>query len=524
VVAGPALARAAPAGADPASLISQAQDELATGAYGNVIAILDQMRVHHADSPVLPEALLLAALAAVGRDDRLQERLLLEQASAAARRLADSAVLSPAAAGRYQVTAARRLGVSLEQTRDYDRALGHYEQAIELLVTRSRKPPRPGSAAARELSGLRLAAARLAHRHGAGLPGDGERYFDQVEPSELGAADLAAYRPLARDLMWRYFPPDRLGMDATNVSALATDGDDLWVGGWLGGLVRYAEPTGRLRVFREPPDSLAAHSVRDIVRIGGHIWVATNRGLSVYARASDHWHHEPPFGGGPEPNRVSAIAAAGKAVYVGTLGQGLWRRDARGWSTVGAGDLPGPFISALQIGGDSLWIGTLDLGLLQLDLATGTVRSFDEINPDLGRQNVTTIVPGPDASLWVGTFGAGLFRWEPNRSVVTHYSVATGDLPDDWVLDGAAGEAGIYFGTFGGGVVRYAPTASGAGEWLNIGLAQGLPSLDVSVVTAAGGQVYFGTLGAGVAVISERRGIHGLAPRESVGWRGLPGR
>ena len=279
-----------------------------------------------------------------------------------------------------------------------------------MLVTRFPKPPRPGSAAARELSGLRLAAARLTHRHGAGLPGDSERYFDQVAAAELGAADLVTYQALARDLMWRYLPPARLGMDDANVSAIAIDGDDLWVGGWLGGLVRYAQSTGELQVFRKPPRSLTAHSVRDVVRIGGHVWVATNQGLSVFARASGRWHDEPPFEDAPEANRVAVVAAAGRAVYVGTLGQGLWRRDAGGWNRIGDHRLPGPFISALLVTQKNLWIGTLDLGLIRLDLDTGTLHSFDEINPDLGPRNVTAIVAGADAALWVATFGSGLFR------------------------------------------------------------------------------------------------------------------
>ena len=503
---------AGPAGpAGPEQLIAKARHELAAGAYGDALTTLRHVREQHADAPLLPEALLLAAAVAAAGDDRYGERSLLEETLVASRRLVTTGVLSAVAASRYQVTAARRLALVLEGARDYAAALAGYQRAIELLVTRLPKPPRPGSAAARELSGLRLAAARLAHRHGAGFPGDSERYFDRVAAAELGAADLVTYHALARDLMWRYLPPARLGMDDANVSAIAIDGDDLWVGGWFGGLVRYAQSTGELQVFREPPRSLTAHSVRDVVRIGGHVWVATNQGLSVYARASGRWHDEPPFEDGPAANRVAVVAAAGRAVYVGTLGQGLWRRDAGGWNRIGDHGLPGPFISALRVTGKNLWIGTLDLGLIRLDLDTGTLHSFDEINPDLGPRNVTAIVAGADAALWVATFGSGLFRWQPQSNRVTHYSVESGALPDNWVLAGAAGAAGIYFGTFGGGAVRYTSGPDGTEEWVTIGLGQGMPALDVAVVAAARGQVYFGTLGAGVAILSEARSRYGLA-------------
>ena len=165
------------------------------------------------------------------------------------------------------------------------------------------------------------------------------------------------------------------------------------------------------------------------------------------------------------------------------------------------------FITALQVVGDTLWIGTIDLGLVGLDLASGAVRSFDEINADLGPQNVTAIVPDAAGTLWITTFGAGVYRWQPRANRISHFSVAGGQLPDDWVLSGAAGENGMYFGTFGGGVARYPQPG---GTWTVISLAHGLPSLNVAVVTAARGNIYFGTLGGGVAVLSERRSVHGL--------------
>ena len=69
------------------------------------------------------------------------------------------------------------------------------------------------------------------------------------------------------------------------------------------------------------------------------------------------------------------------------------------------------------------------------------------------------------------------------------------------------GAAGLYFGTFGGGAVRYDPQRE---TWTAISLEQGLTSLNVAVVAAARGRIYFGTLGAGVAILSEARSVPGL--------------
>ena len=259
-------------------------------------------------------------------------------------------------------------------------------------------------------------------------------------------------------------------------------------------LPRFTRSTGQRTVFREGPRSLLSLRVRDIETVDGYIWVGTDRGLSVYALASSRWRHELTIGDDQDPVPLAAIASAGGVVFAGTLGRGLWRDDGSGWSRI-EGALPGLFITALQVVGDTLWIGTIDLGLVSLDLASGAVRSFDEINPDLGPQNVTAIVPDAADALWITTFGAGVYRWQPGANRISHFSVAGGQLPDDWVLSGAAGDNGIYFGTFGGGVARYSHPG---GTWAVISLAHGLPSLNVAVVTAVRGNIYFGTLGGGV--------------------------
>ena len=488
----------------PADLLEAARSALAQGAHDSAAAGLRQLRLLYPESPLLAESLMLAAQVAAAQDNPVRERFLLTEARRAVRGFAAAGVLTDADAGSLRLRIARRLGTLLEEERDYEGALRNYTAAIALLAARG------GTAAApverRDLAHLRLAAARLTHRYGVGASGDAERFFDQLDADQLTGAAVESHRELARALMWSYLTPRQLGLNDANISAIATDGDDVWVGSWTGGLARFTRSTGQRTVFREGPRSLLSLRVRDIETVAGYIWVGTERGLSVYALASSRWRHELTIGDDRDPVPLAAIASAGGVVFAGTLGRGLWRDDGSGWSQV-EGALPGLFITALQVVGDTLWIGTIDLGLVSLDLASGAVRSFDEINPDLGPQNVTAIVPDAADALWITTFGAGVYRWQPGANRISHFSVAGGQLPDDWVLSGAAGDNGIYFGTFGGGVARYSHPGD---TWAVISLAHGLPSLNVAVVTAARGNIYFGTLGGGVAVLSERRSVHGL--------------
>jgi len=509
-VFGVVVTGAVPAFANPAltpaasELIETARAALAAGDRDGAAATLRRLRLHYPESPLLAEALLLSAAVAAARNNGHQERFFLAETRRAVRRLADKGLLSATVAKDYHLRTTSRLAQLLEAERDYVGALRNYEEAIALLA--ARLGPGAAPSQGQRLARLRLAAAHLAYRHGVGVAGDAERHFDQVDAAALEADAVPRYRELARGLMWDHLTPRQLGMGDGNISAIATDGDDVWVGSWTGGLVRYTRSTGRRQVFRKGPDSLLSLRVRDIHPAGGYVWVGTDQGLSVYARSSSRWRQEPVLGGA-EPSPVVAIVDTGGVVYAGTLGQGLWRHDAAGWSAVGHDLLPGLFITALLVVGETMWIGTIDLGLVSLDLRTGTFRSFDEANAALGPQNVTAIVAEDDATLWIGTFGAGLYRWEAGPNRITHFSAASGQLPDDWILAAAAADAGLYFGTFGGGAVRYDPHRE---TWTVISLEQGLPSLNVAVLAAARGQIYFGTLGAGVAILSEARSVHGL--------------
>lgn len=500
--ANPALTPAA------SELIETASLALAAGDLDVAGAALRRLRLHYPDSPLAAEALLLSATVAAARNNAYQERFFLAETRRAVRRLADKGLLSATAANDYHLQTTSRLAQLLEAERDYAGALRNYEEAIALLAARldSRADSATAPSMARRLAWLRLAAARLAYRPGVGVSGEAGRHFDQVAPADLDADAVPQYRELARRLMWEHLTPRQLGVGDGNISAVATDGDDVWVGTWTGGLVRHTRSTGRRQVFREGPESLVSRRVRDIHPVGGYVWVGTDEGLSVYARSSSRWRQEPVLGGG-EPSPVVAIVDADGAVYAGTLGQGLWRHDASGWSRVGHESLPGLFINTLLVVDGTLWIGTIDLGLVSLDLRSGALRSFDEVNPALGPQNVTSMVAEDDATLWIGTFGAGLYRWEADTNRITHFSAATGQIPDDWILAAAVGDAGLYFGTFGGGAVRHDPHRE---TWTAISLEQGLTSLNVAVVAAARGRIYFGTLGAGVAILSEARSVQGL--------------
>lgn len=313
--------------------------------------------------------------------------------------------------------------------------------------------------------------------------------------SDIGEANRRLLDRLSRALRWSTLEAEQFGCNDANVSALQIDGDDLWIGTWNGGISRYSVGSGESTLYKVGSESLTPRTVRAIEVTPARVWIGTYQGLFQYKKSTSRWQEMQFFG-----DKVEALEAVGETVFVGTLGRGLWRSTARGWEKITQAGLPGEFINCLVASDDYLLIGTLNLGLVVLDLHTGRLRSFDSINPDLTARNVITLLVDDEDNLWIGTYGEGLYRWDRRENAVEHFSKASGQLADDWVLCAVQARTGLYFGTFGGGVTHL--SAQGR-SWQQIGLRQGLAALDISAVTYSPPRLYFGTLGSGISVLDE---------------------
>ena len=120
--------------------------------------------------------------------------------------------------------------------------------------------------------------------------------------------------------------------------------------------------------------------------------------------------------------------------------------------------------------------------------------------PGFTASNVTTLLDDGQGSVWIGTYGDGLYRWSPQKADLRHFSKASGEIGDDWILASCMTSRSLYFGSFGGGVSAFLQKS---GTWRRYGIADGLASLDVAAIAWRSPCVYFGTLGAGVSVYDE---------------------
>ena len=181
-------------------------------------------------------------------------------------------------------------------------------------------------------------------------------------------------------LSWSSLSAGLLGLSDGNISSLHIDGDDLWVGTWSGGTARYSVSARR-------SDAFAAPTYPRSIEVAEHrVWVGGADGLSWFGKASGSWGAEDDFQA-PSVRRVQALKLVGETLFAGTLGDGLFRRDADGWKEVSDGDLPGPFVTTLEaaVDGKELYIGTMSFGLIVMDLTTGSMKSLGEAHARLHR-------------------------------------------------------------------------------------------------------------------------------------------
>ncbi|HQV39285.1 MAG: histidine kinase [Flavobacteriales bacterium] len=204
------------------------------------------------------------------------------------------------------------------------------------------------------------------------------------------------------------------------------------------------------------------------------------------------------------------------------LRNGLLRGGSKGWTPV---KLPiSSSISALALGKDgTIWVGTYGDGLFGLQ-KDGTPVEYNEAN-GLLQNNVRALLVDRRDRLWAGTkFGVDLLEDGRLRAYTVHQG-----MPNDnvWCLFEDDG-GGLWFGTDGAGVLRY------AGEsYVTYTVTEGLCSdLVMCALSDKHGDIWLGTYGNGVcrmdgmAQISTLDGLPnntvwcGLVDRDSSLWFG----
>jgi len=263
-------------------------------------------------------------------------------------------------------------------------------------------------------------------------------------------------------------------------SILAAADGSMWFGTQLAGLSRLQD--GKWETFDTANSGLASNEIRSLVEIStgpsnSTLWIGTGAG-GVARYESGKWTTFKSSNSALRSDNVRSMAVTslpGRAstLWVGTLGGGLARYEDGRWSSFDTSNsgLPSNQVRCLiadrppQSGGGratSLWIGTTGGGLARYEEGRWTI--FTEANSGLPSNVVRSLAETVDASgrrtIWVGTNGNGLGRFEAGRW--SAYATGNSKLPNDAVLSligdsSPSGKQSLWIGTLDGGLAHYVP-------------------------------------------------------------------
>ena len=271
------------------------------------------------------------------------------------------------------------------------------------------------------------------------------------------------------------------------VSALVTDRlGRLWIGTLERGLARYAN--GALTYLEG-----TGENVRALLEVrGGEVWVASNKGLAVYAGDRSR---SPPKG--LEKLDVHALVEdSGGEVWLGTASHGVCRFSVGELSCFTKADGLGSDTvwSLAKDNEGSLWAGTYRGGLSRY-LGAESVGS--RLRLELGDSMVRAILEDRRGRMWFATDRRGVLMQDGER---LRWFRARDGLGSDFVLTVFEDHAGvIWFGTLNG-LNRFDGTLSLLGE------AEGLPGRMVRALAEdKTGALWIGMDEGGIARFDGRR-------------------
>lgn len=286
-------------------------------------------------------------------------------------------------------------------------------------------------------------------------------------------------------ITYRHDPANPGSLAENDVHALAVGDGALWVGTLGSGLDRLEFGGDRFGHFQHAagkPASLADDNVNALcIDHNGRLWVGTAQGLDRMERDGSFTHFRVPSGR-PNANDVLVIyeGRAGR-LWVGTA-QGLYYLDPRtqdlqAFVPAGASQAvqavftEAPVQALLETADRHLYVGG-DRGLALLD-AAGRVQAYFRhmaLTPDpLPDDNVQALLDDPSGEVWVGTYTAGLARYDPQShrfSSYRHDDTDAGSLSDDVVENLYRDHTGLlWIGTKTAGADIYNPETRAFGYY-----------------------------------------------------------
>ena len=241
----------------------------------------------------------------------------------------------------------------------------------------------------------------------------------------VGGADT--YRAPARGITryqpstdtWEYFEANRiLGLDDPQIVTILPGNDKVWFG-THNGLMRYDKRADQWFTYRE---TRRWGQVQALARDGNTLWIGSERGLAMLDIKADSLDRV----AGSEYASIHALVAGPNYIWAGTHA-GLFQcaRGDRIWRPVrDKNNIAKRRVRALAVHDNALWIATsAPPAVVRYGPADDTWREYRLA--EIGWREDRVSIAADDKWVWVGT-SAGAFLLDVPRHLWTHYTMFDG--------------------------------------------------------------------------------------------------
>lgn len=257
-------------------------------------------------------------------------------------------------------------------------------------------------------------------------------------------------------------PGDDDSLAGGAINALHEDAQQtMWIGTWSG-LSRWHDDDGRFHTLKHRPDdpTSLSHNIVQVIHEdrSRRLWVGTHQGLNRLDRATGRFQRLGHDGGVPASTSVNSVVE----------------------------DIDG-----------GLWFGSAASGLFYLprdaapEAPTFTRIRHREGTDGLVSDKIASLFLDADGVLWIGTYGAGLNRYDPEDGSFVHYGERQG-LPSDTILGILPDDDGFLWLSTYSGLGRFAPTTGHCQIFSQVHGLQGDTFSDASHERTRDGELLFG--------------------------------
>ncbi|MBQ0097161.1 MAG: response regulator [Bacteroidales bacterium] len=262
----------------------------------------------------------------------------------------------------------------------------------------------------------------------------------------------------------------------TNVTFLCSDNrDNVWLGTYHGGISLWHNRKHHISQFipMDKDNCLKGKLVRAITGdTSGNVWVGTEDGhLNYFNLKKETVCEVNRVIGLPDNLNYHCFLNDGNRMWIATFGNGVYLVDRKKFRLIRHYDVGSNSCICIRKTSDgSVYAGT-STGMYVYDPASDSFARFTHIP----QAWIHDIFEDSEGTLWVGSFGSGIFYRGKTGNVFTHIEKGEAGLECNYILNFFEDAAGkIWIATEGGGICH--TTARGQKSFTHISRKNGMPS------------------------------------------------